>query len=380
MPAVSLPPGGKRQYQEEARLHQQQPLIPRTIIKSRNQHTSTRPKSNTMNSLEDHSNSSDEGSEDTADSTTSRGHDHGAISPFLSAGFFSFTMILGIASLCAVIFIFISYYILGVIHQIAELPTPYQYFAYAGLTLLVVVILAFLLRLSYLWVRLRRTPSVDLGKINELLEQPGKQGRAQRETALAKKTLTKYVKRYPADGLANEKRLNGLGMKEKEIKQLQEARHALLDQSRGLADSDWLEEFDDEFVAILNTVAHRDVKRRAFLVGVKTAGLPNKVLDVLVATYGAIAITDHVCRIYNLRTGRFGTLVIMVKSFGNIYLAGRLEEATEAIGNKIIGETASIIGTIFTTLAKKVAEGSANALLSYRLGNSVIKLVQPIRK
>lgn len=298
----------------------------------------------------------------------------------LPSSIFGPTAALGILALLSAILIFLYYHVLGIIGDLAALPAVFRDIGYAALAVLVTVIVAFGLRLVYLWSRLRRTPAVRLGGLRKLSEHRSLRKMAVREKSAAQKTLLDYLKQYPEEGSTHEKLLARLGMDEDEIHRLRKTRHRLLDPTIGRSPGDWLEEFHRNFGGILDKLAIQSVKRRAFLVGVKTAAAPNPVVDMLVATYGAFVITGDVCRIYNLRAGAVGTLVIMAHAFANIFFAGQLEDAMDTAADAIFDETTSLTALIFGKVSSRVAEGAANGILLYRLGRSVITLVQPIRQ
>ncbi len=290
------------------------------------------------------------------------------------------TAALGILALLSLILLFVYDHVLGIINVLAALPAVPRYTGYLGLAALGSVIVAFALRLVYLWARLRRTPAVRLSWLKKLSERRSLREMASRDKAAAQKTLLDYLEQYPATGSSHEKLLARLGTQEDEILRLYKARRRLLDPTIGLGPSDWLDQFQNKFVAILDEIARRSVKRRAFLVGVKTAAAPNPAVDMLVATYGAFVITGDVCRIYNVRAGAVGTLVIMAHAFANIFFAGRLEEATQSAADEVFSEAATLGARVFGKVLGKVTEGAANGVLMYRLGTSVMKYVQPIRR
>ncbi len=289
------------------------------------------------------------------------------------------TAALGILALLSMILLFVYYHVLGIISDLAAAPAGLRYIGYAGLAALLAVIVAFALRLVYLWARLRKTPSVRHVSRKELSERRSMREAAKKEQRASKEALYGYLEKYPKDP-AHDKLLKRLGMGEGEIQKLYKERKRLLNEKDDVGPEVWVRNFQRRFATCLEVVAYQAVKRRASLVGLKTAAVPNSILDMLIATHGAFAITGDVCRLYNLRTGAVGTGIIMAQAFANVYLAGRLEDFTDGALDVIIDEQASLVAQVLGKVSTKVAEGAANGILLYRLGKSVIRLVQPIQE
>jgi uncharacterized membrane protein YcjF (UPF0283 family) len=141
----------------------------------------------------------------------------------------------------------------------------------------------------------------------------------------------------------------------------------------------WLPRFSSSFVSQLDACANQRIKSVAVAAGVKTAALANPILDLLVVTYLLSQLIGDLCRIYNLKPSRLGTLVIMGHAFASLYAARHLEEASEEVGQALTGEIQGLTGSILAQMGRRLSELAANGLLVYRFGQTAKKLLRPIK-
>ena len=124
------------------------------------------------------------------------------------------------------------------------------------------------------------------------------------------------------------------------------------------------------------------IKRFVKHVAVKTAAVPNPLVDRLVVTYNTFTMIGDLCLIYNVRPSGFGTGVILGRALLHAYLAGELEEATELLVEPVqdavtfLGEMGS---TVAGKLTAKLSEGGLNAVFVYRLGITTQRMLQPTK-
>jgi len=143
------------------------------------------------------------------------------------------------------------------------------------------------------------------------------------------------------------------------------------------------------FQAELESAARRRVVRAARLVAAKTAVTPRSI-DTAIVLHAALAMVGDLCRIFQLRLGTLGTAVVLGRAFALAYLSGQLQQATETLTRDAAADGAGQllhglpegIGQVGSklagALAPKVAEGTANGILLWRLGAATIRLLRPV--
>jgi uncharacterized membrane protein YcjF (UPF0283 family) len=270
--------------------------------------------------------------------------------------------------------------------DIRAMPEWSQWLATGGLILFSGILAIIMASLLWSIVRLQRSPRIHLKSMKVLAERQQMQRFALEKEAGAKTMLEDYLRGYPATA-KDRKRLLGIGMSEDEWAAMQSARNLLLDSSRPLGLSDWLDDFRNRFQAILDEVAKRRVNQYARRVGVGTAASPMAMVDQLIVLYGSTAMVKDLFRIYHLRPALGQTALILSRGIVHTYLSGMIEEATETVAETasdslagMAGEGAGVLaGTLGKAIGAKGAEATLNMLLIWRLGKSSMKLLQPVR-
>jgi uncharacterized membrane protein YcjF (UPF0283 family) len=122
-----------------------------------------------------------------------------------------------------------------------------------------------------------------------------------------------------------------------------------------------------------------------------TAASPNALVDSSLTAYCCFMMLADLCRIYNLRVGRLGTIVLLGHVFFNAYVAGQLNElesVTEAsletfyqeiglhLGSPLLDAAA---GASFSKLGARATSGMLNYLLLKRLGRYAVRSLRPVQ-
>src|SRR5690606_16772019 len=144
--------------------------------------------------------------------------------------------------------------------------------------------------------------------------------------AEACRTLREFVNAYPIDS-KGEKVLRRHGFGNEDIDRLRRS-HAALTGREMTTYEGWLQECDRGFLEVLDQVARRRIRQYCIAVGVKTAAVPTGFADTSIVLLNAYLMVGDLCRIYNLRANRLGTLAIMGHVFVNAFSAAHLEELT----------------------------------------------------
>jgi uncharacterized membrane protein YcjF (UPF0283 family) len=123
-----------------------------------------------------------------------------------------------------------------------------------------------------------------------------------------------------------------MGLSEEKVSQLERVRAELIDMTRYASNDAWFALFQERFQAVLDEVAEARVAYYARRVAISTAISPNALVDTLLTSYCGFMMLADLCRIYNLRVGSIGTIVLLGHVFLNAYVAGQLDDFISAPG------------------------------------------------
>ena len=269
---------------------------------------------------------------------------------------------------------------------IETLPQWGQWLATGCLSVFGGVLIIVLLQLVWRAIRLQRSPRIHLEAMKALAERRHMQCVVAEKQAEARELLVDYLENYPLAGRSR-RRMLAMGMSEEEWCSLQEGRTRLLDTSRPLTPTDWLDEFSTNFQGVLDKVARRRINQYAKRVGLGTAASPVAMVDRMIVLYGCVALAKELLTIYHLRPALGQTLVLLSRGIVQTYLSGLVEEAAEAAVDGaadslagVFGEGAGILtGTAGRVVGAKTAEAALNGYLLLRLGKRVMTQLQPVR-
>jgi len=272
----------------------------------------------------------------------------------------------------------------AVMDQISRLPTWPARVATAAVILLVLAVLASLVRLSWVFIRLGRSPRVSTRALRELAERADMRTLSLQRSAAAKAQLEGLLMSYPLGSNRDRLRLSRLGVTPEEIDRLESAARALRTQESG-GDSAWIGQFDRLFLSVLDEAAQRRVNRCAWLVGLKTAAVPGGGFDAAIVMINAYLLIADLCIIYNVRTGAWGTATVLLHVMVNALTATQIEDVTSAATDHWAGHLSQHLGGVaagLTQVAGKVAarvgDGAVNAVLTRRLGGVAMRHLRPI--
>ena len=134
---------------------------------------------------------------------------------------------------------------------------------------------------------------------------------------------------------------------------------------------EWLEDFG-VFEKMQDEAAIRCVKERAIAVFVKTGVSPWKLVDCMAVLYHSLMMTTEMARIYRRRINSYHALRLVIDGLFSIAIASVaqdvLEKICEEIHSKVVTTGSKLVNGILGKMAPKVAEGTVNAALIWRLG------------
>jgi hypothetical protein len=274
---------------------------------------------------------------------------------------------------------------------LTSMPEGLRYAGYFGLILLTGAALFAFGRCAFLYFRLSSNRPISLKGLEQLSQRTRLRWLVHEKKGEAKEHLSSYLQSHPVGTPQESSILVALGLSEEKIRQLQTTRADLLDMNRFASNDAWFALFGTRFQAILDETAQDRISYFARRVGLMTAVSPNALVDSLLTFYCGFMMIGDLCRIYNLRVGRLGTIVLLGHVFFNAYIAGELNElegVTEAglegfwaeigahVGSQALDAT---IGKVVSKVGSRTISGTLNYLLMKRLGRYAQRSLRPVQ-
>ena len=263
-----------------------------------------------------------------------------------------------------------------------SLPAPARWIGLASVASLSVAVLFAIVYLVIGYVKLAVSPRVSLRSLRELDERTTTRAAARRQSALATSRIEQFLAAYPLDARGLEE-LKRLGAGSDQLQQLTKSRARLLREHQSLSGgANWLHDIDKDFLRMLDDIASRRIKLTAKKVGIATAAAPTGFIDSGIVAVNGFLLVGDLCRIYNLRSDRWSTILILGHLLINLFAAGNMEGVTEGVGDGVADAVADSAGFGIAATAglasARAAEGTANGLLTWRLGRVAMRRLRPI--
>jgi uncharacterized membrane protein YcjF (UPF0283 family) len=273
------------------------------------------------------------------------------------------------------------------ITAINTLPEHLRWLGWGLFGLLALAVFYSILRITILYIRLRRNKQLRLQGLEELEKRTQLRWLINSKRHEAYQQLDQYMREYPAETDRDRKRLARVGLSGEELNAVVQARVKLLDRDRWSDASGWFDGFRDTFQSRLDAVAARRVSYWARRSAFATAVSPNAVADTGLTLYFSFAMLGDLCTIYNLRAGRLGTMVLLSRVFFNSYLAGQMNEMEGWTADQIqqlvephLPTSELVLGKVFSKLGAKASAGAINYLLISRLGKYGCRMLRPVSR
>lgn len=287
----------------------------------------------------------------------------------------------------AVLGLFLFNQIASALAILGTLQGFWLYGGYVGLGLLALGVVYAILRLLWLYVRLRRNKQLRLKGLEELEKRTKLRWLVNAKVKEAKTQLEAYLRVFPLLKGRERRRLIALGIDENRLVELTQTREKLLDRNRWPSDDIWFTAFRDLFQARLDEAAAVRVNYWARRTAVGTAVSPNTLTDTMMTLYFSFTMLGDLCAIYNLRAGRLGTAVMLARVFFNAYLAGQLNEmenmTAEQIQNLVsphIPASELLLAKVLGKVGAKASAGVINFFLLNRLGRYSSRMLRPVSR
>jgi putative membrane protein len=292
-----------------------------------------------------------------------------------------------VVGMAAVLGLFVFNQFMQALSLLGSLQGFWMYGGYVGLGLLAGGVVYAMLRLVWLYVRLRRNKQLRLKGLEELEKRTKLRWLVNAKVKEAKTQLVTYLREFPLAEGRQRKRLSALGINEGLMIELVQVREKLLDANRWPSDDVWFTAFRDSFQARLDEAAALRVNYWARRTAVGTAVSPNTLTDTMMTLYFSFTMLADLCQVYNLRAGRLGTAVLLARVFFNAYLAGQINEMENMTAEQIQNLVAPHIPTSELLLAKvlgkvgaKASAGVINFFLLNRLGKYASRMLRPVTR
>jgi putative membrane protein len=273
------------------------------------------------------------------------------------------------------------------ITAINTLPETIRWAGWGFFGLLCMAVVYAIMRLTILYVRLRRNKQLRLKGLEELEKRTHLRWLINAKRHEAYQQLEAYLREYPAETSREQKRLTAVGLSGEDLNIAVRARQKLLDRDRWSDAGAWFVGFRDTFQSKLDEAAARRVSYWSRRAAFATAVSPNALADTGLTLYFSFAMLADLCTIYNLRAGRLGTMVLLSRVFFNSYLAGQLNEMEGWTSDQIqqlvephLPTSELVLGKVFSKIGAKASAGAVNYLLLSRLGKYGCRMLRPVTR
>jgi hypothetical protein len=234
------------------------------------------------------------------------------------------------------------------------------------------------------------------------------------ELIRAREALGRYLASHPLGNRSDRRLWPGLGISGDTLEGLERHKDELLDPGRpgteeGGDPGEWLRSFEEGFLAPLDVAARRRVEEHAWRTFKATAASPNGCVDALVTLSSGSSMLADLGRLYDLRMGRVGGAVLLVRLLVDDDLACRTDrpdarceaviEPTTGKGGEIdelppesrlravlerhpiplvAAETEALLAKGALEFGLRAESGLRHYFLMRRLGARAIRLLRPL--
>ena len=244
------------------------------------------------------------------------------------------------------------------------------------------VIVYVVYKLIRLVLKLKISPQVQFKALQELEERYKLRTLSLKANRDAVDRLTVYLKN---EFSVNEKLLKSFGVKSDDIAQLEKSRKNLISPEKiaSTTSVDWLRDFKCEIQDVLDEIAKKRIMKYSVNVAVMTGASPFALIDRLVMLSSSLSMLKELLEIYSLKPGWDKSLALMAQFIVNTYCAGIIDGIAENATEQIEKFAEKMLDKQIPDLSKKIvgklAEGLVQGGMIYRLGNSAIKVLHPIK-
>jgi hypothetical protein len=293
------------------------------------------------------------------------------------------TLAIGFVGLAAV---YAYVQVLSFINTIALYPVWLASIVLLGFAVLTAVVIAAFGKLCWKWLSLRTVKKQRLSDIDAVTQYERVictdnvacvTNDKRKEICEA---LRQYVEHYPKYDNQTLPLPLWFDLSKDDLQQLESMRICLI--KSYAANTGWIDKYK-KFQEKLDTIADKRISTCARWAAYKTALCPYPIGDMLITAYWSFTLVSNLCTIYNLKIGRFSTLLLVCQIAGTIFLSGKIdkmEDYTATVFESVVGGLMSseIIKMIVGQVSAKAVSGLANYYLISRVGKYVKSELQPL--
>lgn len=237
-----------------------------------------------------------------------------------------------------------------------------------------------IIKLLILFFRLRVSPQIKVKALQELEERKRLRRCSLKKNKEAIEQLSSFLKESFS---IDEKKLCLFGLSEEDINRLRKNRDLLLLESNNLSGTtlDWIVAFKQKIQDPLDCVARKRVKRYSLNAAIMAGISPFSLIDRLIVFSACISMLKELLEIYSLKPSWDKNLILMGQVIINTYLAGIIEDVTDAGIDGLSGLAEDVADKIPDYALRgtgKAAETAIQGYMVYRLGKAAIKALHPV--
>lgn len=278
----------------------------------------------------------------------------------------------------AVLMLLVVGQVTSTLAQLKTLPAWSQWVVSTLLLLISGIILFVVIKLVMVFLKLKKAEQINFAALQRLHERAVLRNLSKQHTEEAVTKLKSYLHDFPIDSATQ---FIGFGFSLEEYADLMKVRTKLLDNSKIDSNERWLKYFKANFQYPLDQIAVAHSKEYAKKAALKTAISPLPLLDNAIILTLSLSMVRDLMVLYNLRMSIAGASQILIRSIGQAYIAGEIQDISEtlfeSLGDMIGEQTGQFTAKGGKILGSKAGEGLANGILLYRLGKATSKLLQP---
>ncbi len=270
--------------------------------------------------------------------------------------------------------------------QVTSLPLPWNIVAALAFLFFLGIIFVVIVRIAWKFMAFKKLTRVDIKALNFLAQRKKFQKLAARKKDEARKIMVDYLQDFNLD----DPKMAVPGLEKVELKKLGSFKQSLVDKKGFMDSAQWLKEFDESFVHVLDKAARKRIRSYTRTVALGTAASPIKFIDQMIVLYASLKLIGELLVIYNLRPAFGQSAAILSRAIIQAYLSGVIGEQSEAGAEafseyyeSIFGEISFATGVSAVTdatrfILPKVSEGALNGFLIWRLGRQAQRMLRPL--
>lgn len=270
--------------------------------------------------------------------------------------------------------------------QVSSLTVPWNVLVSTIFLFFIGIILLVIFKVFRKFFRFRKLTKIDIKALNLLAQRKRFQRLAEKKKDEARQILSDYLKDFNVE----DSNFQLPGIKKRDREKLIIFRQSLMDKKGYIDNDQWLREFDESFVHMLDKAASKRTRIFTKTVAMGTAASPIKFIDQIIVLYASFKLIGELLQIYNLRPAMGQSSLILSRAIIQAYLSGVIGEQAEAgvesfsdYYENIFGEISLATGVSAVSdatrfILPKVSQGALNGFLIWRLARQARKMLRPI--